>query len=79
MTTPRPNACEVEAHPWRRRTGPPLTPFPCFIPSGKYIGNRPVKLRKSTWQQRDVKTLKKKERKEKKMVKKLAATVVAPQ
>mmetsp|Transcript_35906 Transcript_35906/g.94122 ORF Transcript_35906/g.94122 Transcript_35906/m.94122 type:complete len:177 (+) Transcript_35906:3-533(+) len=29
---------------------------------GKYIGNRPVKLRKSTWKDRDVKVAKKKER-----------------
>eukprot|EP00038_Savillea_parva_P003850 m.130988 g.130988 ORF g.130988 m.130988 type:complete len:301 (+) comp11301_c0_seq3:97-999(+) len=29
---------------------------------GKYIGNRPVKLRKSTWKDRDVQTVKKKEK-----------------
>lgn len=56
----------------------PPTPQPLFFSTGKYIGGRPVKLKKSTWQQRDVKTLKKKERKEKKMVKKIAAAVVAP-
>lgn len=50
--------------------------FRCSL--GKYIGSRPVKLRKSTWQERDVKTIRKKEKKEKKMVQKLAEAVAAP-
>lgn len=33
--------------------------------NGKYIGNRPVKLRKSTWKDRDAGVVKKKERKKK--------------
>ena len=31
-------------------------------PAGRYIGNRPVKLRKSAWKDRDVKVVKKKEK-----------------
>merc|ERR1711935_624713 len=33
--------------------------------NGKYIGNRPIKLRKSTWKDRDAKVVKKKEFKKK--------------
>jgi len=52
-----------------------MDPFDCMKAlremDGKYIGNRPVKLRKSKWQERNVKEVKKKEKKKKKFEKKL--------
>jgi hypothetical protein len=37
----------------------------------KYIGSRPVKLKKSDWKERDVKEVKKKEKQKKNFLKKL--------
>ncbi|CAM9943175.1 unnamed protein product [Heterosigma akashiwo] len=38
---------------------------------GKYVGNRPVKLKKSKWQERNLKEVKKKDKKKKKFEKQL--------
>jgi len=35
--------------------------------NGKYVGNRPIKLRKSCWQDRQIDIVKKKEREKKKL------------
>lgn len=35
--------------------------------NGKYIGTRPMKIRKSTWKDRDIKEVSKKETKKRKM------------
>lgn len=34
---------------------------------GKYVGNRPIKLRKSTWKERNIEIVKKKEREKHRM------------
>ena len=39
--------------------------------NGKYIGSRPVKLKKSDWKQRDLKEVRKKEKAKKKFLGKL--------
>ena len=39
--------------------------------SGKYIGSRPVKLKKSDWKERDLKEVRKKEKAKKKFLGKL--------
>jgi len=39
--------------------------FFCF--SGKYIGNRPIKLRKSTWKDRSIEVVKKKVKEKKRL------------
>lgn len=38
-----------------------------FINIGKYIGSRPVKLRKSTWRDRNVDVVKKREKEKRKL------------
>ena len=38
-----------------------------FIFVGKYVGNRPIKLRKSTWRDRQIDVVKKKEREKKRL------------
>ena len=38
-----------------------------FIIIGKYVGNRPIKLRKSNWKDRNVEVVKKKEKEKKKL------------
>ena len=35
--------------------------------SGKYVGNRPIKLRKSNWRDRNVEVVKKKEKEKKRL------------
>ena len=35
--------------------------------NGKYVGNRPIKLRKSTWQDRQVEVVKKKNKEKRKL------------
>jgi hypothetical protein len=35
--------------------------------NGKYVGNRPIKLRKSNWKDRNLETVKKKEQEKAKM------------
>ena len=42
----------------------PLCPLHC---TGRYIGNRPVKLRKSMWRERSLDVIKKKEKEKKKL------------
>ena len=39
--------------------------------AGKYIGNRPVKIKKSDWKDRSVAVVREKEKEQKKMIKKL--------
>ncbi len=39
--------------------------------TGKYVGNRPIKLRRATVEERDLKTVRKKEKEHKKEMKKL--------
>ncbi len=39
----------------------------CFLFLGRYIGNRPVKLRKSTWKDRQLLVVKKKEKEKKRL------------
>lgn len=55
-----------------------IDPFDCAKAmremNGKYIGNRPVKLSKSTWKDRDIKQVRKKEKVEKKRKAKLGLT-----
>jgi len=38
-----------------------------FSFSGKYIGNRPIKLRKSTWKDRNIEVVKKKAKEKKRL------------
>ena len=42
------------------------TPFFSIV-TGKYVGNRPIKLRKSTWKDRNIMVAKKKEKEKKKL------------
>jgi hypothetical protein len=42
--------------------------------NGKYLGTRPMKIRKSTWKDRDIKEVHKKENKKRKMEQKLGLT-----
>lgn len=40
---------------------------PLFLFSGKYVGNRPIKLRKSTWKDRSIDVVRKKEKEKKRL------------
>lgn len=42
--------------------------------NGKYLGPRPMKITKSTWKERDLKEVKKKENKKRKMMQDLGLT-----
>jgi hypothetical protein len=44
-----------------------INSFSFFIFLGKYVGNRPIKLRKSTWQERNIDVVRKKTKEKVKM------------
>jgi RNA recognition motif-containing protein len=52
-----------------------IDPFDCAKAlremNGKYLGNRPMKIRKSTWKDNDINEVKKKEKKKRKIAESL--------
>jgi len=44
-----------------------MSSFDEFAAAGKYVGNRPIKLRKSAWQDRQIDIVKKKEKEKKRL------------